>query len=279
MMSSSLVVWAALTATAAPLPPADASGLRWKFEKGQTFYEEQTTTTVQTMTVMGTEVKQRVTTVFVLSWTPEKKDGDSWVLKMKVEAVKMDLDLGGTTITYDSTKPAAGDGGALKGFFGALVGAEFRATIEKGSTVTEVEGRDELIKKLGKANPESEALVRQVLSEDALKQLANPMLVSAPKRPLDKGDYWVKEERIDMGPVGGWTGRWQYTHAGKDGKLIKLKSEALKFEYQAPADSAPAAALPFRIGAGDLKSKNAAGTILFDPEKGRLHSAETGMEV
>ena len=76
MLAHNLLVLAALTATAAPVPPQDASGLRWKFEKGRTFYQEQTTQTVQTMSIGGSDVKQTQSQTLVISWTPEKEDGD-----------------------------------------------------------------------------------------------------------------------------------------------------------------------------------------------------------
>jgi hypothetical protein len=276
MLAQNLLVLAALTATAAPLPNQDAPGLRWKFEKGRTFYEQMTTRTDQTMTLMGTEVKQVHKQTFVFSFTPEKQDGDRWVLRQKVEAVKVDIDVGGSKIAYDSTDPKA-EKGALGDFMQALVGTEFRVTLDRNYTVEKVEGREELLKKLTAANPLSEALIRSLLSEEALKELANPMLISVPRREVDKGDYWVRETRTDMGPVGAWVARWQYVHMGKEKGLIKLKAEALKVEYQAPQDGG--GALPFTVKGADFKSKSMSGTVLFDPEKGQLRGAEMSAEI
>jgi hypothetical protein len=275
MLGHNLLVLAALTATAAPLPPDEGSGLRAKFEKGRTFYQEVTTHTRQTMTVMGTEVKQTQEQTFVMSWTPEKQDGDRWVLKHKIEAIKIEIGLGGDPITYDSTKPNANKG-LLGDFCDALIGSEFRITLDKGFQVVKVEGREELIKKLGSDKPERQALIRGVMSEEAIKEMANPMVIAAPRRAVAKGDYWVREQAIDLGQAGRWVGTWQYVHAGKENKLIKLKLEAIKFEHQAPKDGG---GLPFRVTSSDLKTKNTAGTILFDPERGRLHSAEMKMEM
>jgi Family of unknown function (DUF6263) len=277
MLGHNLLVLAALTATAAPVPPDDASGLRAKFEKGRTFYQEMTCHTAQTMNVLGQEIKQTQTQTYVTSWTPEKQDGDRWLLKQKIEAVKMEIEIGGNTITYDSTKPKAKKE-PIDNLLGALVGSEFRVTLDNGFNVLKLEGREKLIKKLVADGPEMEAMLRGILSEDALKETANPMLVAAPRRKLDKGDYWVSEKSQDLGPIGRWTGRWQYLHAGKEGKLIKLKLEAIKYEFQ-PKKDAVAGELPFAITASDFKTKNSTGVILFDPEKGRLHSAEMNMDL
>jgi hypothetical protein len=273
-MSGHLLLLAALAAPAAPLPQ-ESSGLVVKFEKGRTFYQTITTHTDQTMKVLGQEVKQSQNQTFVLSWTPEKRDGDSWVVKLKVEGVKMEIDIGGQKMAYDSTR-AKKEKGALDDFLAALVGSEFHVTLDRMCQVQKVEGREEFIRRLAAANPQSEAMLRQVLSEDALKQMANPVLVTAPRRQVDKGDYWVKEERTDLGAVGSYVGSWQYVHMGKEGKLVKLKADALKFEYQ---PSAGGGGLPFTVKSSNLKAKNATGVILFDPEKGRLHSAEMSMDM
>ena len=64
--------------------------------------------------------------------------------KQKIVAVQMDIDLGGSKITYDSTKADAPNN-ALGDFFKALVGSEFTLTIkmpkDKQAEVTKVEGR------------------------------------------------------------------------------------------------------------------------------------------
>ena len=277
MLAYNLLVLAALTATAAPVPPQDASGLRWKFEKGHTFYAEVTTRTEQTMSIMGTDTKQTQLQTFVFSWTPEKEDGDRWILKQRVEAVKMKIDIAGNTIEFDSTKPK-GAKSAFGDFFAALVGSEFRVTLDRTYKVHKVEGHEELVKKLSADNAEMRTLLQAILTEDALKEMVNPMPISAPKGGIEKGDYWLREKTTDMGSVGRWTMRWLYTHAGKEGRYIKLKLDAVKVEFAPPKEDA-GGALPFKITGTEFKTKNTSGVLLFDPDKGRLHSVEMGMDL
>ncbi len=260
MLAHNLLVLTALAATAAPLPPDDPSGLRWKFEKGHTFYQEVTTHTRQTMKVMGQEVKQTQEQTFILSWTPEKEDGDRWLLKCRIEGVKMEIDIGGTPISYDSTKP------------------KVRVTLDRRFQVQKVEGRDDLVKKLTADRPETRALMQGLLNEDVLKEMTNPMLVTVPRRGLGKGDYWVCEKTTDLGPIGKWVGRWQYVHAGRESRLVKLKLDVLNFELQPPRDDGPSP-LPFHVRASDFKTSKTTGVILFDADKGRPHSAEMSMDL
>jgi hypothetical protein len=93
----------------------------------------------------------------------------------------MTIDIGGNKITYDSTAPAAAST-PLGSFYEALVGAEFTLTIDKNRKVTRIEGREKVLERLVKANPQMKSLVEQLLSEAALKELAEKALLGV-KRP------------------------------------------------------------------------------------------------
>jgi len=149
-----------------------------KFDKGKTFYQTMTTQTKQTMEVMGSEIVQNQEQTFFFSWTPEKQDGDNWIVKQKIEGVKMTIDIGGNKVEYDSTKEQQGTN-PLADFFKALVGAELTLTIDKNMKVTRIEGREKFLKRLGKGNRQMKRLLEQILSEEALKEMADKALLGA----------------------------------------------------------------------------------------------------
>src|SRR5262245_33683887 len=62
-------------------PVANKVALNWKLEKGKTFYQKVTTKTEQSMKILSNEPKQTQTQTFYFSWTPEKQDGDNWIIK------------------------------------------------------------------------------------------------------------------------------------------------------------------------------------------------------
>jgi RNA polymerase sigma factor (sigma-70 family) len=160
--------------------------LKRSFEKGTTFSQVMTTQTKQTMKVMGSEIVQNQEQTFYFSWTPVKQDGDNWIVKQKIEGVKMTIDIGGNKVEYDSTKEQSGTN-PLADFFKALVGAEFTLTIDKNMKVTKIEGREKFLEGLGKANPQMKPLLEQILSEEALKEMADRALVGAElTRTMDK---------------------------------------------------------------------------------------------
>jgi hypothetical protein len=253
--------------------------LKWKLEKDKPFYQEMTTTTKQTMKVMNSDVNQNQTQTFYFSWTPTAQDKDgNWTVKQKIDGVKMSIDIGGSKIEYDSTKeaPAANP---LSDFFKQLVGSEFTLTLDKDLKVTKIEGRDAFVKKLAQANPQMEPLLNQILSDKALKEMADPTFASIPNKEVKKDETWSKDSKLDMGPIGTYDNTYKYTFVGKDdkdSKLDKIKVETT-LKYTPPTESGASNPLPFKIKSANLTSKNAGGTIWFNTDKGRIDHSDTSL--
>jgi hypothetical protein len=256
--------------------------IKWKFEKGKTFYQEMTTESKQTMKVMGIEINQNQKQTFFFSWTPDSQDekDKSWRIKQRIEGVQIDLQISGTQIAYDSFKDAAATNNPLADFFKALIGAEFILTVGPDMKVTKVEGKDEFLKKLTNVNQQMEPLLKQILSEDALKQMSDPAFAMVPDKPVKAGDTWKRTSRLNMGPIGTYESTMTYTFEGMDEKekdLARIKV-ATELKFVPPAAAAGAAAtLPFKIVSADLKTKDATGTILFNVAQGRLHSSDLSL--
>lgn len=253
----------------------DTVELKWTFEKDKPFYQEMNTKTKQTMKIMGMDnITQNQDQTFIFSWTPVEQDKEgNWKVKQKIVGVKMDIEIGGNKINYDSTNPSASaSNNPLADFFKALVDSEFTLTISPKMEVTKIEGRDEFVNRLVKANPQMESLLKQILSEDALKQMADPAFAAVPPKPVKVGESWEKPTKLNMGPIGTYDSTYKYTYEGKEGKLDKIKVET-KLDYK-PPDASAAGQLPFKIKAAKLESKNATGTIKFDNEKHRVDSAD-----
>jgi hypothetical protein len=267
----------ALVGLMAPAFAQDAATkLGWKFEKGKTFYQEMKTTTEQTMKVMGSDIKQKQEQTFWFSWTPKEQKGDNWEITQKIEGVKMRIEIGGQPIEYDSTKEQPGQPTALSEFFKQLVGSEFTLTVDKNFKVTEIKGRDEFLKKLTGSNPQMETLLKTILSEEALKEMADPTFAAIPNKEVKKNDNWDKTSKLNMGPIGTYENNYKYTFEGKDKDKAKIKVETT-LKYTPPEEKTQSGGLPFKITSASLASKNAGGEIIFDAEKGRVD--ESSMKV
>ncbi len=265
----------------APVPAGPKVLLKWKFEKDKSFYQKMNTVTKQTMKVMNSDVTQTQEQTFYFSWTPVKQDGDNWEVKQKIEGVAMAIDIGGTKITYDSTKSSNANN-PLSDFFKALVDAEFVMTFNKDFKVTKISGREELVKKLTAANPQMKPLLDQILSEKALMEMAEPTFAAIPNKEVEKGKPWTNTTTLDMGPIGSYVTSYTYTYEGKDEKeknLDKIKVDA-KLTYKEPAaDVAGSGGLPFKIKSANLASKDATGFILVDADKGRIAKTDMSLKL
>ena len=250
--------------------------LRWQLQEGKTFYQKTVTETKQTMKVMNTDVVQTQKQTFCFSWTPQAHIGDTWVIKQKIEVAAMEIDIG-------NQKIKGGAGGPLADFLKALVDSEFTITLDtRHMKVTKMEGRDKFIKKLAKANPNMKPMLDQILSESALKQMAEPAFAAIPGTRIRRGGKWQRESDLDMGPVGRYTNVHNYTYEGRaDGSALdKIKVETTLI-YNEPLQGGQPGndGLPFKIQSADLKGSAGTGTILYDREKGRVAKMDLKQDV
>jgi hypothetical protein len=244
----------------------------WKaFDKNTNpaFYQQLTTETTQKMKVMGMEVTQEQKQTFYIKWTPKEPDvKGNWVVTQKIVGVKMDIDIGGNKISYDSTAPAQPQN-PMTDFFKALLELELTFTIDKDLKVVKIDGNEEFIKKLSKTNPQMEPLLKSILSEDALKKMTEPTLFAFPSKREDREKKrWNKVSELSLGPIGSYTTDYLFTLAGKDkdsgGEKIDVKANMV---YKKPTEKGK---LPFQIDEGELTGKDGSGYAVFNPAKGRF---------
>jgi hypothetical protein len=252
-----------------------AGELKWKLEKDKVFYQTMETKTVQTMKIMGNDVNQTQTQKFYFSWKPLKVEADKAEIEQEILAVTMDIEIGGSRISYDSMKDTTANN-PLGDFFKALVGSKFTVHLDtKNLKVTKVEGKDPFIKKLVAANPQMKQLLEQILSDDALKEMAEPTFAVI---PTTKDTKWERKTTLNMGPIGTYENLYKYEMQGKEGKddaeVARIKVETV-LTYKEPGEAAGAGGLPFKIKSAKLTSSAPSGTILFNKKKGRLEKSES----
>jgi len=270
---------------AAPTLGQDAT-LEWKLKEKTPFYQTMTTTTTQNMTVTGTKVEQKQEQTFYFSYTPTKVANNVITLEQKIIGLKMNIDIGGSKVSYDST--AKGDNAAannpLNKFFDALKGATFTITLDlsgkDGPKVTNLEGHKDFVDKLTTANPQMKTLLEKILSKEALRDMAEPLFAALPGKKVTKGKEdatWKRTSKLDMGPIGSYETTYTYTYDGPD-KDKKEEKIGIKtdLKYTPPTDKGDQT-LPFKIKDAKLEPKDASGTIVYDPKAGWVKSLEMKM--
>jgi hypothetical protein len=249
--------------------------LKWNLNAGNDFTMEMHTKTHQDMKVMGQALKQSQDQKFFLSFSPRGPKGQGWSVVQRFDRFVMEIDIGGNKIAVDTAKPqAAQDPNGLATLFTSLVGVELDLTLDKNFKVIQVRGADRVEAKVAAANPDTAKLMKQILTEQAFRQMNSFFQVASPE-PVKKGDRWNDEITSDMGPLGKMKLLNRFVYDGQEGTL-----QAITASPNASFDAAaakPAGALPFTLKGGKLSTTASAGKYLFDNQKGLLRSAEVEM--
>jgi hypothetical protein len=255
------------------------------------FYQEMTTDVVQQIKVQGQDLTQKQSSTFWFKWTPEKEDKvkadkdeyTKWTVKQKIEGLKMEIDISGNPIKYDSRNPdttgSAGNPGLLE-FFKNLKDAEFTVVLGQNYKVEEVKGKEDFIKKLGAGSQQMDNLLKKVMTDEALKEMADPTYKLFPPDGAAKkvGESWERKTTVSLGPVGTYemTYKFKYAEPEKDGakkEMDKIEVETL-VNYTAPKENPEG--LLFRIKDGSKLTSDPAGSkgvIYYDPKNHRIDEA------
>jgi RNA polymerase sigma factor (sigma-70 family) len=251
---------------------------QWKFKKGQPFYQIVTTKTRQNMEVMNNDVTQNQEQTFYIQWTPEKKVDGKWIIAWKILGVKIDIDIGGAPIKYDSIRDADIASNPLGEFFKSLAGAEFKLVLDaKTLEIHRIDDREEFANKMAAAYKPAMPLIDKFLTEDALREMAEQSFARLLMGPARPSDSWTKMHQRDMGPIGAYETTSRCTYVGvKDGLDEITVVSSLK--YLLPAKKDGIGGLPFVIQKADMSGKGS-GVLRFDRVKGRLARTELNMKL
>lgn len=276
---------AAAPTAPAPTQPAAAGGDKQKFElkleKDKPFFQEMKTEVTQSIKVQGgSDLTQKHDQTFLFKWLPTAQTGDKWTVKQTIEGVKMTIDIAGNKVEYDSTRPGdAGTNPGLSDFFSKLVGSDFTVTLGKGMTVEKVDGKDEFLKKLGGINQQMEALLKKMLTEEAMKQMSDPSFGLTPPAEKAVGESWEKKTTLALGPIGSYDMTTKYTYKGKDQakKDLDRIEVSTSLQYKAPTDQAEG--LLFKIKGGTLTTaeptpQDKSSYVLFNPKTGKIEESQ-----
>jgi hypothetical protein len=234
--------------------------MRWNFPQGGQFYIEDVQKIKGTLMVQGQTINQEQEQTFISRFTVLSKNADgSVVLERRIESMKVNSNL-----------PTPGMDDLIK----QLEGATFKVTVTSAMAVSKIEGVDEYIDRVTKANPMLGQLFRAMFSEDTLKAALDEAFGCLANKTVKPGDKWTHKGAIPMGPMGTIVGDNTYVYDGPQDGLHKVTVKGT-LTYKMP--QAGAGGLPFQVTKADLKADEARGTIYYDAAKSR--PARTEMKV
>src|SRR5262249_49803455 len=158
----------------------------------------------------------------------------------EIVGVKMDIDIGGQKISYNSADAATQAKNPMTDFFQALTKQKLTFVISKDLKVEDIKGREQFIKALGETNPQMQQLLSNILNKDALTKRAEPTWwAPPPSGKATKGETWTKTSNLDLGPIGTYKTNFTFTFEGQEGDLDKISIKA-DLKYSPPTEKAAA---------------------------------------
>jgi hypothetical protein len=255
-------------------PPAEGkTALKFTaLERNEPFYQVVETETRQTIKAAGKVVVRKLNQALYVRWTPLGKKDGKYQLRQQIIGLKLTIDTGGKTTTYDSTAPESKQTqDRATDFFKALPKREMIFTISPALEVVGVDGRQEFVRAVSEPLPAVKTSLDTMLSEKAVKKMAESLWSALPPRPVAVGERWKKASELDFGPIGVYTTSLAYTLQGVQGGQARIRTEA-SLTYKAPKDGT---GLPYVIKKGELIGRGGTGGAVFNVRRGRFDSVGT----
>lgn len=241
----------------------DGVNLRWQLNQGDTFQLETVSKLTQVVTARQQEFKQDAVHTSLVKYTVSAVEPNGViVLDQQIESMK-------------ATNP---DGSASPGnnaIFNQLQGAIVKARLTPGLKVEQLEGYDELVKRLAGDDPSMRRVVQALLSEEQLKNAIGYSMGFVPQKAVQPGATWKSEMNVALGPLG--TVRINQAFKFEGMETVEGVSLA-KISYQPAVDYVPPKAEAgnpdLSILRGKIELRSGSGVIYFDATKGRLHHSD-----
>jgi hypothetical protein len=242
--------------------PGEVS-LRWQFKQGDTFQQQTRSQLHQVVKVNDQELKQDLVHTTVIKYVVKQVDKDGSVtLEQTIESMKA---------TTPEGAPSAGNNAILN----QMQGATFTAKLGPDYQVLQLEGYDDLVKRLAGDDPSVRRVVQAFLSEDQLKHIMQQSFGFVPNSQAKPGTTWQGDLNLTLGPLGGINLKQNFKFEGmetKDGKSLAKVTFQPQVTYS-PAKS-EAANPEMSVVKGEIKADNPQGVCYFDPAAGRLDRSE-----
>jgi len=247
--------------------PGDAVNLRWQFKQGDTFQQETRSQLNQVVKVNQQEFKQDLVHTTLVKFTVSEVVPGGITLEQQIESMKA---------TAPDGSPSPGNNAVLNQLQGAILKAKLSPELQ----VKELEGYDELLKRLAGDDPSVRRVAQALLSEEQLKNAIQHSLGFVPQKETQPGATWNREMTISLGPLGSM----RIGQAFKFDGMETVEGVPLaKISYQPTVSYTPPKAdatnPELSIIQGTIELKKGSGVVYFDPAVGRLHHSSLKLEL
>jgi hypothetical protein len=265
---------AALVIFAGSLSAADTLELKQRWIAGKKYYQTMQTVQTSSFSMAGQTLEQAVSTTMEITQAVRlQPDGKSKRMTMKYDRVAMDMSMNGQKVSFDSSKPDAGnDPLGFSKTFGSIAGKELQILLSENDEITGLENYDEFIKMLGSSPVPGMDMSKMFSKESITQMMKGQSLQSLPGHPVKPGDSWPFTTNLELAQMGKVAIAGNYVLKGmgdyKGIPVAEILADAkVSMDFSGGDPSQPGAAqlaqLGMKVEGGTLK-----GTIHFDPKLG-----------
>jgi hypothetical protein len=243
--------------------------LRFNFENGKGYDYEMDMNMDQE--IMGQRLKMDMLSYY--SMDVNGMEGESRVVTTKFERVKMNMDMAGMKMEFDSDKKGTITGsdnplGMMNKVFGALVGKKFTMKINPEGKVEEVRGFKEMMMSMidsmgleGEDREKAMAQFNQQFNEEGMRSQFERVLYIFPNKEVKVGDSWEKNTTA-VGQIGG---NYKSVY-----KVKEIEGDMVTLEEKSKVEGVQTGM--------DMKGM-VTGLIVVDSKSGLVVSAEQDMDI
>lgn len=144
--------------------------------------------------MMGQEMEIKMKTDVDMSYDVAAA-GENRSLKMTYDRLKTNMEVMGQNIVMDSNDPDTTS--PQNKVYASLKGAVITAIVKPNGEVVEVQGVDELSKKLGNRSEMEKEMAKSFTSKDALKSMMEQAFKFYPDKAVNVGDTWTVTSNLE----------------------------------------------------------------------------------
>jgi hypothetical protein len=264
-MTRSFAVGAGLLALLASGLPARAGSaeepLRWKFQAGQVLrYEFRQKNEIKLKG--GAQSSDNTTELTIeMTWTVKDVQDAVAELKLVVDRVLSEIQIGAQKIKYDS-REAAGDDPAAKALsavYSAAVGQDYALKVDTRGRVVEATVPAKVTEALRGSPFLAAADGGSVLSEKGLKNLFAQVIPPLPEEPVEKNARWTTSLDLPVKPM-------KMSLTFKD-TLAARDDATARFDAEIVTTIEPEPDTPFKV---TVKKQSGSRTATLDTKAGRM---------
>ena len=192
--------------------------MKIKWVVGKRYAQQMTMNQTAHMTIPGMDkpMDQAMTMAQDFNMSAMKElPGGGTELELKFTGQKVESKMGGKVMmSFDSAQdPQSDTNNPVAPLFRKMIGAHVVYDVDADGKVEKVVGMNEFLAQLSGGNPQSEAMMKSMMSEDMIKQLAMRGQ-GLPEKPVKIGDHWPVHLEVNAGQVGMLIMDMKYTFKG-----------------------------------------------------------------